>query len=66
MAESRTIRVTPNVKECLKILKAAIGRLPAGPDRMKATGALKYLENTFAGKPQPGQGRACPHGLIVA
>jgi hypothetical protein len=65
MAESRTIRVTPNVKACLRILKKVVGRLPAGPDRAKADEALKYLENTFAGKPQPGLGRACPHSLIV-
>jgi hypothetical protein len=65
MAESRVIRVTPNVRKCLRILKAAAEKLPSGTSKTKAKGALLYLERTFRGVPQPRQGRNCPGGTMI-
>jgi hypothetical protein len=60
MAESKTIRVTPNLKKCLEVLKKAVASMPAGALRRKAQEALSYLAKSFAGKPQPLRGRGCP------
>ena len=60
MAESKTIRVTPNLKKCLDVLRAAVASLPAGKRRRQAQAALSYLARTFQGKPQPLRGRGCP------
>jgi len=60
MAESKTIRVTPNVQKSLKELKAAVKSMPEGDKKEKAEGALNYLSNTFKGKAQPGRGLRCP------
>jgi len=60
MGESKTIRVTPNLKTCLAILTKAVAALPAGKAKNDAQGALAYLAKTFQGRPQPLQGRKCP------
>jgi hypothetical protein len=60
MAESKTIRVTPNVKKCLEVLKKAVASMPAGLRREQAQDALSYLAKTFAGKRQPRGGSGCP------
>ncbi len=60
MARSKTIRVTPNVKASLEILKKAVKALPKSDLKKKAQGAISYLGNTFEGKPQPRGGRICP------
>ncbi len=60
MAKSKTIRVTPNVKKCLSVLKAAVKEMPEGELKENAKGAISYLSHTFQGKPQPGRGIRCP------
>ena len=60
MAESKTIRVTPNLKKCLAVLRKAVAGLPDGELRRKAQEALSYLAKSFEGKPQPLRGRGCP------
>jgi hypothetical protein len=59
MAKSKTIRVTPNVKKCLEVLKEAVKFLPPGDLKIRSEGALDYLSRTFKGKPQPGRGFEC-------
>ena len=65
MAKSRTIRVTPNVKKCLKILDEAVKAMPAGDLKNRSKGALDYLSRTFKGEPQPLQGKKCPPDKLV-
>ena len=62
MAESKRIRVTPNVQKCLAELKEAVKALPQGSLKKRGQRALDYLSKTFAGKPQPLQGKICPKG----
>ena len=59
MAKSQSIRVTPNVMACLKELKKAVKALPEGGLKKNAQGAVRYLDRTFKGEPQPLKGRAC-------
>ena len=65
MAKSKTIRVTPNVKQCLEELKAAVKSMPSGATKKRAEGAILYLDKTFKGKPQPKKGMACPGGTLI-
>ena len=65
MAKSRSIRVTPNVKKCLKILDVAVKALPEGDLKKRSKGALNYLSRTFRGERQPLQGRGCPPNKLV-
>lgn len=65
MARSKTIRVTPNVKASLEILKKAVGSLPASDLKKRAQGAVKYLDQTFEGKPQPKKGIFCPPEIPI-
>ncbi len=65
MAKSKTIRVTPNVLKCARLLKEAVGALPAGDKKTWAQGALDYLEQTFSGKPQPNRGVSCPANKLI-
>lgn len=65
MARSKTIRVTPNVQKCLEELKAAVKALPAGDLKKRAEGAIRYLDKTFKGEPQPKRGKICPGGTLV-
>ncbi len=65
MAKSKTIRVTPNVQKCLEELKAVVKSMPSGPKKERAEGVIRYLSQTFKGKPQPGQGRSCPGGSLL-
>ncbi len=65
MARSKTIRVTPNVKGSLEILKEAVKALPKSDLKKKAQGAISYLGNTFEGKPQPRGGRICPPNVAI-
>lgn len=65
MAESKRISVTPNVKKCLQILRSAVKAMPEGDLKKDAEGAVRYLNRTFQGKPQPGAGRTCPGGTRV-
>ena len=67
MARSKTIRVTPNVQKCLKILREVTKSLPPGDLKKRADGAISYLSRTFKGEPQPRRGQACPpHKLIIS
>ena len=65
MARSKTIRVTPNVKKCLKILQEATKSLPKGDLKTSAEGACKYLSSTFKGERQPRSGRVCPPSRLI-
>jgi len=65
MARSKMIRVTPNVKECLEVLKVAVKSIPSRSLKKKAQGAISYLEKTFKGKPQPKRGMLCPPGSMI-
>jgi len=60
MGESKTIRVTPNLKKCLAVLTKAVAGLPPGGLKDKAQDALAYMSKTFQGRPQPLAGRRCP------
>jgi hypothetical protein len=60
MAKSKTIRVTPNVKKSLALLKAAVDEMSEGELKENAKGAIGYLSRTFQGKPQPAKGIKCP------
>jgi hypothetical protein len=65
MARSKRISVTPNVLECLKILKKAVKTLPESDLKKNAQGALTYMDRTFKGEPQPMKGNACPGGTFL-
>ncbi|UCC40849.1 MAG: hypothetical protein JSV96_05275 [Candidatus Aminicenantes bacterium] len=65
MARSKSIRVTPNVKASLDILKKAVRSLPASDLKKNAQGAIKYLDQTFEGKPQPRMGIFCPPEIPI-
>ena len=66
MAKSKTIRVTPNVQKCLEELKAVIKSMPSGAKKERAEAVIRYLSETFKGKPQPGKGRiSCPGGKLI-
>ena len=65
MARSKTIRVTPNVKASLDILKEAVKSLPKSDLKERAQGAVKYLGDTFEGQAQPGKGRICPPRVLI-
>lgn len=65
MAKSRSIRVTPNVKKCLKILDEAVNALPAGDLKKRSKGALDYLSRTCKGERQPLRGYGCPPTKLV-
>jgi len=65
MPKSRTIRVTPNLEQCLKELKAALKDLPVGDKKKNAVSALSYLEKTFKGEKQPLRGCGCPKDTIT-
>lgn len=65
MARSRSIRVTPNMQRCLKILEEAVRSLPPGDLKKRAKGAVGYMSRTFKGEPQPKKGRICPSGLPI-
>ena len=65
MAKSQTIRVTPNVKECLKVFKEVEKTLPEGDLKKRAKGAIRYLDRTFDGERQPLRGRECPKNTII-
>jgi len=60
MARSKSIRVTPNVQASLAILKKSVKTMPASDLKKRSQGAIKYLEDTFEGKRQPGRGIWCP------
>ena len=65
MAKSPSIRVTPNVKKCLKILDEAVKALPAGDLKKRSEGALDYLSRTCKGERQPLRGYSCPPNKLV-
>jgi len=65
MARSKRISVTPNVLECLRVLKRAVKAIPDPELKKDARGALTYLDRTFKGEPQPAKGRACPGGTRI-
>ena len=60
MTDEKVIQVTPNVKECLKILKDAMEKIEDTELKASAAKALDYLERTAAGESQPEDGRRCP------
>lgn len=65
MPKSKTIRVTPNVKKCIEVLKEAVKAMPSGDLKEKAEGALRYLSRTIKGEPQPGKGIGCPGSSLI-
>jgi hypothetical protein len=65
MAKSKTIRVTPNVKKCIEVLKEAVKAMPSGDLKEKAEGALRYLSRTIKGEPQPQRGMGCPGASLI-
>jgi hypothetical protein len=65
MAKSKTIRVTPNVLKCARVLREAIKALPAGDNKKWAQNALDYLDLTFSGEPQPNRGVSCPVNKLI-
>jgi hypothetical protein len=65
MGESKTIRVTPNMKKCLAVLTKAVAGLPAGSLKDQAKGALAYMSKSFQGRPQPLGGRRCPANTSI-
>ncbi|MFQ6037625.1 MAG: hypothetical protein ACE5LV_03300 [Candidatus Aminicenantales bacterium] len=65
MTRSTRITVTPNVLECLRILKKAVKSIPDASLKRDAQGAVAYLDRTFKGEPQPAKGRACPGGTRI-
>ena len=65
MARSKTIRVTPNVQKCLRILQETTKSLPPGDLKTRSEGACKYLSRTFKGEPQPRRGRLCPPQRLI-
>lgn len=67
MEESKkiTVEVTTNLQKCLEELREAVTSLPEGDLKTRAEGTLDYLTRTFAGEPQPMEGRSCPPGRPV-
>ena len=65
MARSRSIRVTPNMEKCLKILGKAVKSMPKGDLKVQSEAAIKYMSHTFEGKPQPNRGRKCRPPLVI-
>lgn len=65
MAESRTVRVTPNVLASLAEIRKALKSLPAGEVRRRGLAGADYLARTFAGRRQPAAGRVCPRGTDI-
>jgi hypothetical protein len=65
MAKSKTIRVTPNLQKCLKILNEVVDSMPVGDRKKRAKAALRYLFRTFKGERQPLKGAACPGATLI-
>jgi hypothetical protein len=65
MPRSRSIRVTVNLEQCLKELKAALKEMPSNEAKKRASRALAYLEKTFKGEPQPLRGSSCPKDTTI-
>lgn len=59
MPKSKTMTVTTNVKDCLKILRKTVDSLPKGTEKEEANKAITYLEDTASGKTQPYKGQHC-------
>ena len=60
MTDDKIIQVTPNVQECLKILREAMEKIEDPALKPQAESALAYLERTAEGELQPEGGRFCP------
>ena len=60
MAKSKTIRATPNVLKCAKVLREALKTLPVGEAKARAARPLNYLDRTSSGEPQPNRGIFSP------
>ena len=65
MTDDKIIQVTPNIQECLKILKDALQAVKDPAAKEQAEGALAYLEKTAAGESQPEAGKKCPPNVRI-
>lgn len=65
MARSKSIRVTPNMEKCLKILIKTVKSMPKGDLKDQSKAALDYMSQTFKGTPQPNRGRKCRPPLLI-
>lgn len=65
MQDYPTVSVTPNMRECMKILMEAVATLDEGPTKERAEAALEYMKLTFDGEPQPLDGEYCPQQKLV-
>lgn len=64
MTNDKTILITPNITECLKILKNAMNDVKDPGLKKLAEEALAYLEKTAAGEPQPETEKRCRPGIL--
>ena len=64
MTNDKTILITSNITECLKILKNAIHDVQDPSLKKLAEDALAYLEKAAAGEPQPKIGKRCRPGIL--
>jgi hypothetical protein len=53
------------VKKCLEVLREAVKALPEGDLKTQAESAVKYLEETATGEPQPKDGIFCPGTRVI-
>jgi len=65
VTRSRSVRVTPNMQKCLKIMDEAVRALPKGDLKKRAKAAVDYMSRTFEGKPQPMRGVLCPPNILI-
>lgn len=65
MPKSKTMSVTTNVEDCLKILRDTVDSLPSGKEKDMANKAITYLEETASGNRQPYRGQHCNTVWVV-
>lgn len=65
MAKSKVIRATPNLLNCLKVLKEVVKKMPAGNLKKRANFAINYMDKTFKGKPQSRALISCPRNAPI-
>jgi hypothetical protein len=65
MNKSKTMTVTINVQDCLKVLRDTVNTLKKGKEKELAEKAITYLEETASGKTQPYRGQHCNAVRVV-
>ena len=65
MAQSRQIKVTPQMLESLDALRQALAGLPAGESKDRAEAALIHLRQSFEGQAALKLNRQCPINTTV-